>query len=190
MLSASRRERGLFQSYSFDPAGGNLLEQIPALVNCQPNARGAAVKNQNCTVGVILRFRGLARPQSFLETDTPLRSFQPIQSRSAGFRSRHSLGDGGFPRSPDPGGMSDNSPTFQRWVGWPHCVLSPGGTADIAGCKHRLWGNASGFSRPFGTWATWNSAPNVETLGYCRIIPPGLRSGRILQNLCARRGLG
>jgi len=24
------------------------------------------------------------------------------------------------------------------------------------------------FSRPFGTWATLNCGPNVETLGYCR----------------------
>ena len=29
------------------------------------------------------------------------------------------------------------------------------------------------FSRPFGTWATSNSGPNVETLGYSRVIPPG-----------------
>src|SRR6266496_3316531 len=29
------------------------------------------------------------------------------------------------------------------------------------------------FSRPFGTWAIGNCGPNVETLGYCRAIPPG-----------------
>src|SRR6266446_6655062 len=29
------------------------------------------------------------------------------------------------------------------------------------------------FSRPFGTYATPISLPNVETLGYCHDVPPG-----------------
>ena len=56
-----------------------------------------------------------------------------------------------------PGGMADNSPTFQRWD-LDSAGKSPEGTAET---MHRV-------SRPFGTYARRTAVPNVETLGYCR----------------------
>src|SRR5690349_10979973 len=46
-------------------------------------------------------------------------------------------------------------------------------------------------SRPFGTWITSNSGPNVETLGYFRVIPPGFetRSRASTDYLLVREGL-
>src|SRR5205823_7470559 len=56
-----------------------------------------------------------------------------------------------------PGGIADNSPTFQRWD-LNSAGGSPEGTAET---MHRV-------SRPFGTYARRIAVPNVETLGYCR----------------------
>src|SRR5258708_1987513 len=59
-----------------------------------------------------------------------------------------------------PGGMRDNSPTFQRWGTSGRRRISPEGTTD----------GSRAFGRPFGTYCPWGvGSPNVETLGYCRM---------------------
>src|SRR5258708_9315596 len=59
-----------------------------------------------------------------------------------------------------PGGMRDNSPTFQRWGNSGRRRISPEGTTD----------GSRAFGRPFGTYCPWGvGSPNVETLGYCRM---------------------
>src|SRR5437870_13130551 len=55
-----------------------------------------------------------------------------------------------------PGGTSDNSPTFQRWVSVPNVTLVP---------KGRLNGNTVS-AVPSGLTAFCGQLPNVETLGY------------------------
>src|SRR3989442_4578367 len=55
-----------------------------------------------------------------------------------------------------PGGTSDNSPTFQRWVLVPNVTLVP---------KGRLNGNTVS-AVPSGLTAFCGQLPNVETLGY------------------------
>ena len=59
-----------------------------------------------------------------------------------------------------PGGMLDNSPTLQRWVGdeWRRPVP-----------KGRLNRSHGIFSRPFGTGPHEAPSPNAEALGYCRL---------------------
>src|SRR2546430_1092211 len=57
-----------------------------------------------------------------------------------------------------PGGMFDNSPTFQRWVSCQKS-LSPEGTAE------RLPRDSA---VPSGLILLPSLLPNVETLGYCR----------------------
>jgi hypothetical protein len=66
----------------------------------------------------------------------------------------------GFERSTNcscPGGTTENSPAFQRWV-WTPGRPSPEGTADTA----------PSVSRPFGTNVTNHASPNAEALGYFR----------------------
>ena len=57
-----------------------------------------------------------------------------------------------------PGGMAENSPTFQRWDSAPERILVP---------KGRLKPAASAV--PPGLRQSPISVPNVETLGYCRM---------------------
>ena len=63
-----------------------------------------------------------------------------------------------FAHSPNPEGISGNSPTLQRWE-IPNNRPSPGGTTDVG----------PRFSRPFGTTSFWSPPPNVETLGFSRM---------------------
>src|SRR5258705_1042035 len=65
------------------------------------------------------------------------------------------LGGPNFPTHP--GGMADNSPTFQRWEPTVNGVRVPKGRLTV----HDV-------SRPFGTYCAWTPDPNVETLGYCQ----------------------
>jgi hypothetical protein len=58
-----------------------------------------------------------------------------------------------------PGGIIDNSPTFQRWVADEQYTLVP---------KGRL-NRGETLSRPFGTNVSPRRLPNVETLGYYRL---------------------
>jgi hypothetical protein len=70
-----------------------------------------------------------------------------------------------------PGGATDNSPPFQRWVGSPKMISSPAGTAEVlARLFHgRNAGvSARGFFRPSGTRHLFSPPPTVETAGYCR----------------------
>ena len=72
----------------------------------------------------------------------------PIQGNGTRTPGPMPLGFGG----PHPGGMADNSPTFQRWD-HDNSEPSPEGTAET---MHRV-------SRPFGTYARRTAVPNVET---------------------------
>src|SRR5690349_21588324 len=56
-----------------------------------------------------------------------------------------------------PGGMAENSPTFQRWDLDNHRVKVPKGRLTVIE-----------VSRPCGTYCSWTRVPNVETLGYYR----------------------
>jgi hypothetical protein len=59
-----------------------------------------------------------------------------------------------------PGGMTDNSPTFERW-GWPTSrPLSLEETADAMRDFSAVPSGLNHLGRPL---------PNVETLGYCRV---------------------
>src|ERR1041385_6593189 len=63
---------------------------------------------------------------------------------------------------PDPGGITDNSPAFQRWVQWLP-TSSPDGTPDSArgkGCL--LERHTCGVSRPFGTWLSGLRNPTLK----------------------------
>ena len=72
-----------------------------------------------------------------------------------------------------PGGTSDNSPTFQRWVGGPGVAPVP---------KGRLKGRA-GSAVPSGLILLSRPVPNVETLGYSQ---PSLRDEIGPRPLCLR----
>ena len=78
--------------------------------------------------------------------------------------------------SSNPGGMFDNSPTFQRWVRSFRLTSVP---------KGRLTSCPS-FSRPFGTTHASNESPNAEALGYSRMSLPGQDS--TLAMACCARG--
>jgi len=87
-----------------------------------------------------------------------------------------------------PGGISHNSPTFQRWVGVWKGAQVPKGRPKPRGDS----AVPSGLPLPFAV------VPNVETLGYCRLSlrdkhqPPLSRDSRISnlavsdKNFCAR----
>src|SRR5262249_39762865 len=64
-----------------------------------------------------------------------------------------------------PGGMNENSPAFQRRDRG-LVVSSPEGTAESTVRRTAL--------RDLCVWA---SIPSVETLGYFRLVPPGLQFG-------------
>src|SRR6185436_10313912 len=57
-----------------------------------------------------------------------------------------------------PGGMAENSPTFQRWEFDRQPVQVPKG-------RLKLWARSA---VPSGLSARRTDVPNVETLGYCR----------------------
>src|SRR5579859_7221124 len=88
------------------------------------------------------------------------RAFDRISARFLPQRARPRAQQLGFGPA-QPAGMSENSPTFQRW-GWRSSGSSPEGKAEAP--VHRpslrdLWPKAS--------------IPSVETLGYCQLSPPG-----------------
>ena len=60
---------------------------------------------------------------------------------------------------PHPGGMVDNSPTFQRWV----CELR---VLEVPKGRLKLLGSSAVPSRLHSTLSLF---PKVETLGYCRV---------------------
>ena len=63
-----------------------------------------------------------------------------------------------------PGGTTENSPAFQRWVNVLEIELSPAGTKDAF---ETAGATAGGFFRPYGTRFPLPSIPTVETVGYC-----------------------
>ena len=68
-----------------------------------------------------------------------------------------------------PGGMPENSPAFQRWDRAPD-ESSPEGTAESPPFRVVL----DRQTRPsLGDLCDWLAVPSVETLGYCRFVPPG-----------------
>src|SRR6266446_3639625 len=74
--------------------------------------------------------------------------------------------------TPHPGGMVDNSPTFQRWVRRPQWIKVPKGRLKM--CARS--------AVPSGLIAHRRAVPNVETLGYYR---KSLRD-RDLRAVCER----
>src|SRR5260221_1408869 len=64
----------------------------------------------------------------------------------------------GFER-PHPGGMVDNSPTFQRWVGELRNLEVPKGRLKLRGSS----------AVPSGLHSILSLFPKVETLGYYRV---------------------
>lgn len=64
-----------------------------------------------------------------------------------------------------PGGATENSPAFQRWVNAIREVPSPAGTADVLEIARAM---TVVFFRPSGTRSPFARIPTVETVGYCR----------------------
>src|SRR6266436_6585540 len=93
--------------------------------------------------------RGLSSPQQSWNVlqlrETP---GCPFLTRCCGLESPMSRGFAPH----HPGGMADNSPTFQRWEPTVNGVQVP---------KGRLTVHA--VSRPFGNYCAWVPDPNVET---------------------------
>jgi len=59
-----------------------------------------------------------------------------------------------------PGGMTDNSPTFQRWGRPSSTALSPEGMVDAVRDSSVVPSGLNHLGRPL---------PSVETLGYCHV---------------------
>src|SRR5437867_1418649 len=74
-----------------------------------------------------------------------------------------------------PGGMADNSPTFQRWVREVRSSASPEGTAENCATPQSSLRDLSSFGQRI---------PNVETLGYCRI---SLREEELVRRIVRSR---